>query len=121
MTLGSADALTRGVFHLFPPGAVDPSWVLKFARVPGYSDPFDRDERGLTIARDGGETVARHAPHLLGRLEAAGLSATVETAAVGARLTYLLQGRAAPARQAPDHRRSGRLDDRVRSCDCLVT
>lgn len=92
MTLGSADALTRGVFHLFPPAANDPSWILKFARIPGYADPFDRDERGLAIARSGGEAVARHAPRLLGRLEVAGLAATVETAAVGSRLTHVLQG-----------------------------
>lgn len=93
LTFGSADALTRGVFQLFPPGAVDPSWVLKFARLPGYTAPFDRDERGLRIAHEAGEAARRHAPKLLGRLEVGGLPAAVETAAAGARLTHLLQGR----------------------------
>jgi hypothetical protein len=97
LTLGSADALTRGVFHLFPPGAIEPSWVLKFARVPGYPAPFDRDERGLGIARAAGDVVSRRAPKLLGRLEVAGLAATVETAAVGSRLTLFLQGGASRA------------------------
>jgi hypothetical protein len=96
LTLGSGDPLTRGVFHLFPPAAGEPSWVLKFARVPGYVDPFDRDERGLAIAH-AAEVVARRAPQLLGRLEVAGLTATVETAAVGSRLTHLLQGRTSRA------------------------
>jgi hypothetical protein len=93
LTLGSADPLTRGVFHLFPPAAAEPSWALKFARVPGYTDPFDRDERGLGIAHAAGGVVRRRAPRLLGRLEVAGLTAAVETAAVGSRLTHLLQGR----------------------------
>jgi hypothetical protein len=91
LTLGSGDPLTRGVFHLFPPGGDEPGWALKFARVPGYAEPFDRDERGLAVARAAGGVVARHAPRLLGRLEVAGLAAGVETAAVGARLTHLLQ------------------------------
>jgi hypothetical protein len=97
LTLGSADALTRGVFHIFAAGAVDPHWALKFARVPGYTDPFDRDERGLRIAAAGGEVVRRRAPRLLGRFEVAGLPASVETEAVGSRLTHLLLG---PSRQA---------------------
>jgi hypothetical protein len=65
--------------------------------VPGYTDPFDRDERGLGIAEAGGDVVRRRAPRLLGRFEAAGLPASVETAAVGSRLTHLLLG---PARRA---------------------
>jgi hypothetical protein len=93
LTLGSADALTRGVFHVFAAGSAEPSWALKFARVRGYTDPFDRDERGLGIAAAGGEIVRRRAPRLLGRFEVAGLPASVETEAVGSRLTHLLLGR----------------------------
>ena len=93
LTLGSGDPLTRCVFHLFPPGSSDPGWVLKFARVPGYTEPFDRDERGLHIAASAGPVVAERAPKLLGRFEAAGLAASLETAATGTRLTHFLQGR----------------------------
>src|SRR5262249_884711 len=52
LTLGHGDALTRCVFQLFEPGGHEPAWVLKFSRVAGYSDSFDRDERGLTLAAD---------------------------------------------------------------------
>ena len=97
LTLHSADALARGVFHVFPAGSAEPSWALKFARVPGYTQPFDRDERGLRIAVAGGEIVRRRAPRLLGRFEVAGLPASVETQAVGSRLTHLLLGRAGRA------------------------
>jgi hypothetical protein len=93
LTLGHGDVLTRAVFHLFERGAERPSWILKFARVPGYSDPFDRDERALRLVADCGPTVAAHAPRLLGRLETAGLHAALETAAVGRKLTLFLQRR----------------------------
>jgi hypothetical protein len=92
LTLGTGDPLTRGVFHLFPPGSETPGWVLKFARVAGYAEPFDRDEHGLGLAATAGGVVLRHAPRLLGRRIVAGLSAAVETAAVGSRLTLVLQG-----------------------------
>ena len=36
LTPGPGDDLSRNVFHLFREGARNPSWVLKFARVPGY-------------------------------------------------------------------------------------
>jgi hypothetical protein len=91
LTLGLGDALTRLVFQLFEPRAAAPRWVLKFARVPGYTDPFDRDERGLRLAAEAGAAVARHAPRLLGRLEVAGLHASLEGAAPGRRLTFMLQ------------------------------
>jgi hypothetical protein len=97
LTLGSGDPLTRGVFHLFPPGQAEPAWVLKFARARGYSEPFDRDERGLRIAAAGGDVVRRRAPQLLGRFQVAGLPASVETEAIGSQLTHLLLG---PSRRA---------------------
>jgi hypothetical protein len=99
LTLGHGDPLTRAVFHLFPPDATEPGWVLKFTRVPGYADAFDRDERGLRVAAAAGGEVARRAPLLLGRLEAAGLPAALETAAVGMRLTLFLQGPAPKSRK----------------------
>jgi Phosphotransferase enzyme family len=90
LTPGPGDDLSRNVFHLFPPGARAPAWVLKFARVPGYRDPFDRDEAGLTLARNAGAAVAGHAPSLLSRFTVDGLEAALETAATGERLTRLL-------------------------------
>src|SRR5262249_10588711 len=67
LSLGHGDVLTRAVFHLFERGADRPSWILKFSRVPGYSDPFDRDERALQLVAESGAIVAAHAPQLLGR------------------------------------------------------
>ncbi len=90
LTLGQGDELSRNVFHLFPAGSVEPAWVLKFARVGGYPEPFDRDERGLGLAAGAGGDVAAHAPRLLGRLDAEGVHASVESAAVGPRLRELL-------------------------------
>jgi hypothetical protein len=66
--------------------------VIKFARVPGYAAPFERDERGLRLAEAAGPAVTAHAPRLLGRFEVDGLAASVEQAAPGRRLTALLQG-----------------------------
>jgi hypothetical protein len=97
LTFGSADALTRAVFHVFAEHGHEPGWALKFARVPGYTDPFDRDELGLRIAAAAGELVRRRAPRLLGRFEAAGLPASVETEAVGSRMTHFLLS---PSRRA---------------------
>jgi len=79
----AGDALSRGTFHMFPPGRKKPGWVLKFARVPGYSESFDRDERGLALASAAGREVAAHAPSLLGRFSVGGMHASVESAAVG--------------------------------------
>ena len=90
LTLGQGDALSRNVFHLFAPGRSTPDRVLKFARVAGYSDPFDRDERGLRIAEEAGAVASQRAPRLLGRFDVGGIHASVETAAVGRRLCDLL-------------------------------
>jgi hypothetical protein len=67
--------------------------VLKLSRVRGYTGPFERDERGLRLAAEAGDVVAAHAPRLLGRFEADGLPCSLESAAAGLRLTYLLQRR----------------------------
>ena len=91
MTLGRGDQLSRNVFHLFEPGAAAPSWVLKFVRTPGYRDPFDRDERGLRLAA-ASPVAAAHAPRLVGRFDADGLDASLETAGQGELLARLLGG-----------------------------
>ena len=88
--LGGGDVLARGVFQVFAPGAREPGWALKFARVPGYAAAFDRDERGLHLAQRAGATAAAHAPKLLGRFECGGFHGSVETAATGERLNTFL-------------------------------
>jgi phosphotransferase family enzyme len=90
LTLGAGDQLTRGVFHLFRPEEARPAWVLKFARVPGYDEPFADDEAALALAASAGATVSARAPRLLGRFEVASHHASVETAAAGERLSTML-------------------------------
>ena len=89
MSLGPGDQLSRNVFHLFEPHSAEPSWVLKFVRVEGYREPFERDERGLRLA-ESAPVAAAHAPRLVGRFEAEGLDASLETAAHGELLARLL-------------------------------
>jgi hypothetical protein len=90
LTLGRGDQLSRNAFHLFAPDASSPSWVLKFVRLRGYRDPFDRDERGLAHAAESPIAAAR-APRLLGRFEIGGIPASVETSAHGEPLKRLLE------------------------------
>jgi hypothetical protein len=90
LTLGYGDVLSRNVFHLFRRGDSEPSWVLKFARLPGYDESFRRDEVGLALARRLGGIVAERAPRLLGRFRVAGLEASLETAAPGEMLRAAL-------------------------------
>jgi Phosphotransferase enzyme family len=90
LTFGQGDALSRNAFQVFPTDQDRPEWVLKFARVPGYSERFENDERGLRLARDAGGAVAAHAPRLLGRLEVDGIHASLETFATGRRLRDVL-------------------------------
>lgn len=92
-TPGRSDVLSRNAFHVFPtPVATRPAWTVKFSRIRDRPEAFDRDQRGLELARLAGERVPSHAPRLLGRLEMDGLHASVETAAVGQRLSSLLRG-----------------------------
>jgi hypothetical protein len=90
LTFGQGDALSRNAFQLFNAGSERPEWVLKFARVAGYSERFDNDERGLRLARAAGDVIAAHAPRLLGRFDLDGIHASLETAAAGSRLRDVL-------------------------------
>jgi hypothetical protein len=90
LTFGQGDALSRNAFQLFRAGSQQPEWVLKFARVAGYSERFDSDERGLQLAHAAGGVVAAHAPRLVGRFDADGVHASLETAAAGRRLSDVL-------------------------------
>jgi hypothetical protein len=82
--------LGRGHFVVFPRGSSMPTWVVKFARVRGYGEPFESDERGLRLAREAPAAIAARAPQLLGRFEVDGLQASVESAAVGRRMDSFL-------------------------------
>jgi len=105
---GAGDALSRGTFHMFPPGQEKPGWVVKFARVPGYSESFDRDERGLALATAAGPEVIAHAPRLLGRFTLGGIHASVESAAVGQPLLgYLASSASLQAKRAMIDRIAG--------------
>ena len=90
LTFGQGDSLSRNAFQLFQPGAKRPEWVLKFARVSGYSHRFDNDERGLRLARAAGGVVAARTPRLAGRFDVDGVHASLETAASGRRLRDVL-------------------------------
>jgi hypothetical protein len=90
LTFGQGDALSRNAFQLFRADSDRPEWVLKFARVPGYSERFDNDERGLQLAHSGGDVVAAHTPRLVGRFDIDGVHASLETAAAGRRLPDVL-------------------------------
>jgi len=90
MVLGQGDPLARVAFHLFAPGDPEPSWVMKLARVPGVRDSFDRDERGLKLAAAAAGAASAHAPALIGRFEADGLQASLESAATGEQLSGLI-------------------------------
>jgi hypothetical protein len=90
LTFGQGDALSRNAFQLFRAGSDRPEWVLKFARVAGYSERFDNDERGLQLAHAAGGVVAAHAPQLVGRFDVEGIHASLETAAAGRRLPDVL-------------------------------
>ena len=87
---GQGDVLSRGAFYLFPARSAVPAWALKFTRVPGYTEAFERDQRGLEVAASVGEVASAHAPRLLGRFQFEGVHASVETAAVGQRLIGFL-------------------------------
>jgi hypothetical protein len=99
LTFGQGDALSRNAFQLFRAGSEEPEWVLKFARVAGYSKRFDSDERGLRLARAAGDPIAAHAPRMVGRFEVDGVHASLETAAAGRRLRDVLSTPGSRARK----------------------
>jgi hypothetical protein len=90
LTFGQGDALSRNAFQLFRAGSEQPEWILKFARVAGYSERFDNDERGLRLAQAAGDVIAARAPRLVGRFDVDGVHASLETAAAGRRLRDVL-------------------------------
>jgi hypothetical protein len=90
------DRLSRGVFLVLPPGEGRPSHVVKFARVPGWNQPFELDEAAAALLAGAGDAVTRRVPRLLGRRFVDGLGTSVETAAAGQRLIGFLHTPAPP-------------------------
>jgi hypothetical protein len=90
LTFGQGDALSRNAFQLFRAGSDQPEWILKFARVAGYAERFDNDERGLKLAYAAGDLIAAHSPRFVGRFDVGGVHALLETAAAGRRLRDVL-------------------------------
>jgi hypothetical protein len=107
---GQGDDYSRGTFLLFEPEGKEPSWALKFARLPVRLTAFEHERRGLELARETGVVAAR-APRWLGSFEAEGLQCTLESAAPGKPLVALL-------RSSPDRAEKERAVTRV--CDWLL-
>ena len=80
---GQGDDYSRGAFLLFERGASEPSWALKFQRLPVPVLTFELEARGLSLAAEAGGAIAAHAPRWLGGDETEGLRWTLETAAPG--------------------------------------
>jgi hypothetical protein len=99
LTFGQGDALSRNAFQLFRAGSEEPEWVLKFARVAGYSKRFDSDDRGLRLARAAGDPITAHTPRMVGRFDVDGVHASLETAAAGRRLRDVLRTPGSRARK----------------------
>jgi hypothetical protein len=88
---GQGDDYSRATFLLFERNGEEPSWALKFARLPVRLTSFERERSGLELARETGGVVAARAPRWLGSFEAEGLQCTLESAARGRTLLALLR------------------------------
>jgi hypothetical protein len=89
LLVAAGSAVRRDAFLLFPTGASRPDLALKFARVRNRG--ADRDARGLATVYSVGGSVAARAPRYLGGLRVGGFAASLETAAVGTKLSTLLR------------------------------
>lgn len=91
LALGTGDDLQRAAFHVLAPGADVPSWVVKFSRVPGAGEPFERDRGGLELLARHAPDAARSVPRVVGPVAVGRLVGAVEEAAPGGQLgAYLL-------------------------------
>jgi len=104
MLVSAGSIVRRNAFLLFPPGSGAPTHVLKFARVPGMTEQFDRDERAAALVRSAGGVLAARAPAYVGRFEVDGYGASVESAGVGTKLAVLLR------RPGPRRRRLAQVE-----------
>lgn len=76
-----------------------PRHVVKFARQPGISAPFDREQAAWSALEKTARVVTDHAPRLLGRFEVGDHLASAETAAAGQQLSKTLIGAREPKTQ----------------------
>lgn len=99
LALGTGDELQRATFQVLPPGEDAPAWVVRFSRVPGNREPFERDRAGLDLLARHAPRAAGRAPRVRGELDVDGVVAVVETAAPGRHLgQHLLSTRPLRAR-----------------------
>jgi hypothetical protein len=91
MIVSVGTAVRRNAFLLLAPGRRQADRVLKFARMPGHTGPFERDARGYELARAAGPMVVARCPRPLGRIELDGYHAALEESASGTELTRLLR------------------------------
>ena len=92
MSVSLGSVIRRNALLLFSAGSSVPRHVLKFARArEGASAAFDRDERGAALMAAAGEIASERAPRYLGRFCVGEYEASLETAAVGTKLSYLLR------------------------------
>lgn len=90
MQVSAGGVVRRNAFLLFDGEDRVPSLALKFGRVREMTTPFDREAAGYDVVASAGPAVAIHTPSYIGRFEVDGFHASLETAAVGERLsTYL--------------------------------
>jgi hypothetical protein len=91
MIVSAGTAVRRNAFLLLAAGRREPDRVLKFARLPDHTGPFDREQRGYELAVAAGRTAVARCPRPLGRFELDGYHAALEEAATGTELTRLLR------------------------------
>jgi hypothetical protein len=91
MLISKGSIVRRNAFFVFPQRGAEPEYVLKFSRVPGMTEAFDREQRGFELAAAAGTTVTAHATSYVGRFAVEGYHASVESAAVGTKLATLLR------------------------------
>ena len=91
MVVSPGSVVRRNAFLVFPLEARKPGHVVRFARRPGLTIPFERDARGAALVAAAGGSLAAHAPRYLGRVEVDGYCAAIETAAPGTKLAGLLR------------------------------
>jgi hypothetical protein len=90
-------SVERPAFLVFEHGARTPRWIAKLSYVDRTSDTAD--ERGLRLAAELGPTVAAHAPSFVGSSVVSGWPMSVETAAPGSQLVYVLRSSASRRRK----------------------
>jgi hypothetical protein len=93
MVVAAGSPVRRNALLVFDAAGREPRLAIKFARVRGSTGPFEREARGLAVARAAGGRVSAVAPTELGRFEADGHHAAVQDAARGIDLTAILAGR----------------------------